>query len=1130
MPLLETIAIALGPSIAKAIVKSWFGQGWKTDLTSGLVDLLKGQGEKALARQDKEYRIEKIGEQIAARMRTLFEHEGATLGEQKRAVIAQEVALTLAKSRITSGLLVGYNLDPQKLARYLLDLRPDAMKTFSAAESALYERTLTEAARSITEIATELSGFDRVLAATQLQTDDQILEGIAKLLALPNEQAERFEQKYCEAVKKQLDRMEIFGVPSVDPLVRRQSLSVAYITLDVDQGSSKAEQEPDSIDERQPSRFDMLPPRIIGGMQSRSGPVDQVLTLSRRLVIRGQAGSGKSTLLQWIAVRSANHDLPPHLASWNNTVPLFVRLRSCVNTGFPTTEEFPRQIAPMIAGEMPRGWVHAQLECGRAVILIDGVDELPRDQRSAMLECLKQLVASYPLARYIVTSRPAALKVEDWPEWREWINQEGFVELNLQSMTTDQIDSFIDHWHAALAQALTDDQERQELAQHPANLKRLLRQRPPLRRLATSPLLCGMICALHRERRQSLPAERLQLYQQCVEMLLSGREEVRKLDFGQDYPPMSYAHKLALIQHFAYWLMRNSYSDVEANEADNFFNDKLAFMNLPNVTGHGVRCLFVDRTSLLREPVAGRIDFTHRTFQEFLAAQTAVKENDIGLLIQKGLDDQWREMIMLAAGEARPRESEKLLKGLITKADKLKRERNRHQLYLLAVACLETCVELAPSIRELVLQRATALIPPKDKDEVKLIAVAGDPIVPLLASRPDYSNEQAAQCIEALAMIGTDQAMKSIVTYASDTRYSVSLVLGQAWDSFDRRQYAQQVLIHIREMILFRVSSWEGFEYLGHLTGLDVFNIPTVDLRPLAFLTNLQTLMLQNEEINDLSPLAHLSNLQELQFHGTRVSDLSPLKELTKLRLLGGSGTLVRDLSPLAHLTDLQMLYLGHTPISDLSPLAHLTSLQELYVGYTQVDDLSPLAHLPNLKALRIQGIQLSDLNSLASFTRLQELRIGEMSISNLSPLAQLTNLEELEISKMQVNDLRPLASLNALKRLDFQGTQMNDITALADLNALEYLNISETQISDLSPLANLTNLKILNVSKTQVSDISLLASLNALESLDICSTQVDDISPLANLSSLKRLYISKGSKIDLSPLHGKSGLKIIKQ
>ncbi|MGH7492272.1 MAG: NACHT domain-containing protein [bacterium] len=355
---------------------------------------------------------------------------------------------------------------------------------------------------------------------------------------------------------------------------------------------------------------------------------------------------------------------------------------------------------------MPQGWVHAQLANGRAVVLIDGVHELPSTQRPAMLERLQQLASSYPLTRYIVTSRPAALKAELWPEWQEWIEKENFVETSLQPMSPAHIDNFIDQWHEAIAKTINDDEEIIALKQLPGNLKRQLRQRPPLRRLADNPLLCAMICALHRERHENLPSERIDLYRGCVEMLLSRRDEGRKIYVNADYPELSDAQKLAFAQSFAYWLMKNGYSDVDLAEADRHFEGKRDEMNLPRVTGDGVRRWFVERASLLREPVAQRIDFAHRTFQEYLAAQAAIKENDIGVLIKHGRDDQWRETIILAVGEARPKEREKLLKGLLTWAERLRTERHRKQLYLLAVACLETCVELSSEVRQLVLDKA----------------------------------------------------------------------------------------------------------------------------------------------------------------------------------------------------------------------------------------------------------------------------------------------------------------------------------------------------------------------------------------------------------------------------------------
>ena len=55
-----------------------------------------------------------------------------------------------------------------------------------------------------------------------------------------------------------------------------------------------------------------------------------VLAESSYLLFRGDAGLGKTTLMQWIAVQSASQCFPPELASWNGTVPFFIRLRQHV--------------------------------------------------------------------------------------------------------------------------------------------------------------------------------------------------------------------------------------------------------------------------------------------------------------------------------------------------------------------------------------------------------------------------------------------------------------------------------------------------------------------------------------------------------------------------------------------------------------------------------------------------------------------------------------------------------------------------------------------------------------------------------------------------------------------------------
>lgn len=67
-------------------------------------------------------------------------------------------------------------------------------------------------------------------------------------------------------------------------------------------------------------------------------------------------------------------------------------------------------------------------------------------------------------------------------------------------MSPTDTEQFITQWHEALAAAYRPEDQQINLQSKATDLKRLLCQRPELRRLATTPLLCAMICALYRDR------------------------------------------------------------------------------------------------------------------------------------------------------------------------------------------------------------------------------------------------------------------------------------------------------------------------------------------------------------------------------------------------------------------------------------------------------------------------------------------------------------------------------------------------------------------------------------------------------------------------------------------------------
>ena len=111
-------------------------------------------------------------------------------------------------------------------------------------------------------------------------------------------------------------------------------------------------------------------------------------------MICGDAGSGKTTLLQWIAVRATTRTFEGELADWNNYLPFYIRLRQYAQSQLPAPEAFPHFTAQAIAGTMPKGWVHTKLRSGKAIVLIDGVDELSASQQEEVHMWLHGLVGA----------------------------------------------------------------------------------------------------------------------------------------------------------------------------------------------------------------------------------------------------------------------------------------------------------------------------------------------------------------------------------------------------------------------------------------------------------------------------------------------------------------------------------------------------------------------------------------------------------------------------------------------------------------------------------------------------------------------------------------------------------------
>ena len=205
-----------------------------------------------------------------------------------------------------------------------------------------------------------------------------------------------FAADYRRTVVNKLDRMELLGVTLADAN-RRYPLSIAYIDLTVRKRASREDSR--LVIRSGPEAGDPL--AEAGGLSPES-----LLSRTRRALIIGNAGSGKTTLLQWLAVRSALRDFGSSLTGWNDTVPFFIPLRRYVNRTLPTPEEFPLAVGRNVAHEMPGGWVHGLLRDGRALVLLDGVDEMPDGQR--------EHVRSWLAIGSSSAAKPSSTRTEWW--------------------------------------------------------------------------------------------------------------------------------------------------------------------------------------------------------------------------------------------------------------------------------------------------------------------------------------------------------------------------------------------------------------------------------------------------------------------------------------------------------------------------------------------------------------------------------------------------------------------------------------------------------------------------------------------------------------------------------------------
>jgi internalin A len=337
---------------------------------------------------------------------------------------------------------------------------------------------------------------------------------------------------------------------------------------------------------------------------------------------------------------------------------------------------------------------------------------------------------------------------------------------------------------------------------------------------------------------------------------------------------------------------------------------------------------------------------------------------------------------------------------------------------------------------------------------------------------------------------------------------------------------------------------------------------------PLATLTQLKSLSLNQNGVRDLSPLKDIKSLESLNLAANRLtaSDLKPLEELSHLHRLelsrnflsesralifpqsleffGASESGLTDLGILNSLpTAIETLHLHRNQLTDLRQVSRFKNLKTLSVFGNQVTDLNPLQELQELVVLNASGNRIFDVSALSSLTSLQSLNLSENPIRDISPLRTLEKLRKFRADRCRLRSLTPLSGLSLLEELYLNENAITQTDALSSLQALQILGLARNRIQDIHPLAQLANLRKLSVADNQLTilpeDLSSWKSLQELyvagnqlgsadsitplqsvTHLDLSRNQIRQIPELTALTQLQYLFLRANQITDASPLN----------
>jgi len=401
----------------------------------------------------------------------------------------------------------------------------------------------------------------------------------------------------------------------------------------------------------------------------------ELLHAHRNFVLLGDPGIGKTTVLAFVALLFCNAAELAGFSPPSDIVPLFVPLRDYLRLRKDRTDlDFLEYLTSRARSDLNlphahRAFFEAALRMGETIVLFDGLDESGDDaSRVRLSTAIQTFQADFPSCPILVTSRIYSYTRDTR------LPKTTFAHYRVGRLTPSQVDEFIERWYTI--QTPDNLRERQERI---GFLRHAVHHSPSVQRLAGNPLLLTLMAFIHHGQR-SLPQDRAELYEQCIQMLLKTWQDAKREggsptgDVAESHPFQRLGLHVATQKDYLAHLAMRAQELNQATAEDegrglirrrdaldclakrHFDRSRRTRPGIEPAEAREEMEHFLgyvsERTGLLIDKGGGQLSFIHLSFQEYLAAWvftcSAVNEDEQCRFFLTHLGQSvWEEVLLL---------------------------------------------------------------------------------------------------------------------------------------------------------------------------------------------------------------------------------------------------------------------------------------------------------------------------------------------------------------------------------------------------------------------------------------------------------------------------------------------------